>query len=87
MLIIMLLIMLLLTLLIMLLLMLLIMLLLMLLIVLVREFESRRGEISNILAKKKGRKRKDHSCSERQAWVSTIRRESTRGARAEIFSR
>ena len=58
MLIIMLLIMLLLTLLIMILLMLLIMLLLMLLIVLVREFESRRGEISNILSKKKRKEKK-----------------------------
>ena len=39
-----------------------------------REFEPRRGESSNLFAKKKKR----INCWERLAWVSTIRRESTR---------
>ena len=54
-----------------------------LLIVLIREFESRRDEILNLLAKIWKRS----NCWERLAWVSTIRRESTREERAEIFSR
>ena len=53
------------------------------LLVLVREFESRRGEILNIFAKIK----KDQLLRERLAWVGTIGRESTREERAEIFSR
>ena len=54
------------------------------LLVLVREFESRRGEILNVFAKIN---KKRINCWERLAWVSTIRRESTREDRAEIFSR
>ena len=54
------------------------------LLVLVREFESRRGKISNLSAIKK----KDQlKCWDRLAWLSTIRRKSTREERAEIFSR
>ena len=44
------------------------------LLVLVHEVESRRGEMLNSLAKKKKRM----NCWERLAWVSTVRRKSTR---------
>ena len=51
-------------------------------LVLVREFESRRGEILNIVAEIER-----INCRERLAWVSTVQCESKREARAEIFSR
>ena len=51
------------------------------LMVLVLEFESRRGEILNLFAKIK----EDQLLRERLAWVGTIRLESTREERAEIF--
>ena len=54
-----------------------------LLIVLVREFESRRDEILNLFAKIQ----KKNQLLRAPAWVSTIRRESTREERAEIFLR
>ena len=47
------------------------------LLVLVREFESPRGEILNL-----SEKTQRINCRERIAWVSTIRRESTREERA-----
>ena len=52
------------------------------LLVLVREFESRCSEILNFFAKKKDQLR----YCERLTRVSTIRRESTREERAEVFS-
>ena len=51
-----------------------------LLTVLVRVFESRRGEILNLFAKIK---RGSTAESAYVAWVSTVRRESTREERAE----
>ena len=59
------------------------MLLLILLILLVLKFESRRGEIAFICEQKKER----INCLERVACVGTIRRESMRQERPEIFSR
>ena len=53
---------------------------------LVREFESRRSEILNMFQQKKKWKKRIN-CWERLAWVSAIRRESTREEKAEIFSR
>ena len=52
-----------------------------LLTVLVLEFESRRREILNLFSKMKKRDQL------RLAWVSIIRRQSTREERAEFFSR
>ena len=55
-----------------------------LIMVLVREFESRRGEILSLFAKIKG----STTVAECLAWVSTaVRRKPTREERAEIFSR
>ena len=49
-----------------------------LLIVLVREFESRRGEISNLFAKKRKKKKGSTAESAYISCVSTTRREPTR---------
>ena len=56
----------------------------MLLIVLVLDFESRRGDILNLFAKKK---EKESICLERLAWVGTMRCVSTREEIAEVLPR